>query len=173
MTDGCVYLLYNRSWKFRQLGAGQLLSGQPVRYGKYRRYSPSITYKIHTMPGHSPPFAIASASCAELPDITDSKTYYTLYGPEAILHMHLTDCCRFLNCSVRMGGRGWGVEGYVMNSQATFGGREGGGAVRYEFITSRSPPQEVQYEFITYRSPPQAVQYEFIMYLSPPPSPQK
>ena len=32
MTDGCVRLLYNGSWKFRQLAAGRLLSGQPVRY---------------------------------------------------------------------------------------------------------------------------------------------
>jgi len=46
MTDGCVHLLYNSSWKFHQLGAGQLLSGQPVRYGKGRRYGLSITYKI-------------------------------------------------------------------------------------------------------------------------------
>ncbi len=29
---------------------------------------------------------------------------YIIYGPEAYL-MHLTDRCRFLNCSVRMGGR--------------------------------------------------------------------
>jgi hypothetical protein len=28
--------------------------------------------------------------------------------------MHLTDRCRFLNCSVRMGG--WGVEGFVKNT---------------------------------------------------------
>jgi hypothetical protein len=46
MTDGCVRSLYNSSWKFLQLAAGQLLSGQPVRYGKSRRYDPSITYKI-------------------------------------------------------------------------------------------------------------------------------
>ncbi len=46
MTDGCVHLLYNISQKFHQLTAGQLLSGKPVRYGKGRQYSPSITYKI-------------------------------------------------------------------------------------------------------------------------------
>ncbi len=46
MTDGCVLLLYNSSWKFHQPAAGQLLSVQPVRYGKDRRYSPSITFKI-------------------------------------------------------------------------------------------------------------------------------
>ncbi len=34
MTDGCVHLLYNSSWKFYQLAAGQLLPGQTVRYGK-------------------------------------------------------------------------------------------------------------------------------------------
>ncbi len=48
MTDGCVHLLYNNSWKFHQLAAMQLLSGQPVRYGKGRWYCPSITYKNHT-----------------------------------------------------------------------------------------------------------------------------
>ncbi len=43
--DGCLctYLLYNSSWKFHPLAAGQLLSGQPVRYWKERRYGP---YKI-------------------------------------------------------------------------------------------------------------------------------
>ncbi len=46
MRDGCVHLLYNNSWKFHQLAARQLLSGQPVLYGKGRRYGPSITYKI-------------------------------------------------------------------------------------------------------------------------------
>jgi len=46
MTDGCVHLLFNSSWKFYQLAAGQLLSGQPERYGKDRRYGPSIMYKI-------------------------------------------------------------------------------------------------------------------------------
>ncbi len=35
--------------------------------------------------------------------------------------MHLADRCRFLNCSVRMGG-----EGFVMNSEGISGGREGG-----------------------------------------------
>jgi hypothetical protein len=30
---------------------------------------------------------------------------YFFYGPEAYL-MHLTDRCRFLNCSARIGGRG-------------------------------------------------------------------
>ncbi len=53
-----------------------------------------------------------------------------LYGPEAYL-MYLTDRCRFLNCSVRMGG-GRGGEGFVMNSQPTYGGGGGvGGAVGY------------------------------------------
>jgi hypothetical protein len=40
------------------------------------------------------------------------------FGPEAYL-MHLTDRCRFLNCSVRMEGD---VGGFVMNSQPTSGG---------------------------------------------------
>ncbi len=39
----------NSCWKFHQLESGQLLSGQPVRYGKGRWYGPSITHKItHT-----------------------------------------------------------------------------------------------------------------------------
>jgi hypothetical protein len=39
--------------------------------------------------------------------------------------MHLTDRCRFLNCSaVRMGGGG--VEGFVMNSEGISGAREEG-----------------------------------------------
>ncbi len=46
MSDGCVHLLYNCSWKFHQLAAGQFLSGQPVRYGKGRRHAPYFTYKI-------------------------------------------------------------------------------------------------------------------------------
>jgi hypothetical protein len=46
MTNGCVHLLHNSSWKFHQLAAEQLLSGQPVRYGKGRRYGPSNTYRI-------------------------------------------------------------------------------------------------------------------------------
>jgi hypothetical protein len=35
----------NSGWKFHHLTAGQLLSGQPVRYGKARRYVPSIKNK--------------------------------------------------------------------------------------------------------------------------------
>ncbi len=46
MTDGCVHLTYNCSWKFHLHTAGQLLSGQPVRYGKGMRYGLFITYKI-------------------------------------------------------------------------------------------------------------------------------
>jgi hypothetical protein len=64
MTDGCVHLLFNSSWKVYQLAAGQLLSGQQVRYGKGRRYGPSITYKItpagslsSSQPGVSPCWA--------------------------------------------------------------------------------------------------------------------
>jgi hypothetical protein len=40
-----VYIVqYSSSWKFHQLAAGQLLSGQPVLYGKGRQYGLSITY---------------------------------------------------------------------------------------------------------------------------------
>ncbi len=46
MTDDCIHLLYNSSWKFLQHAAEHLLSGQPVRYGKWRRHGPSITNKI-------------------------------------------------------------------------------------------------------------------------------
>ncbi len=41
-----VYVYYIHQLKLLQLAAGQLLSGQPVRYGKGRRYGPYITYKI-------------------------------------------------------------------------------------------------------------------------------
>ncbi len=44
----CTYVQYYSSWKFHQLAAGQLLSGQSVRYGKERRYGPSIT-KSHAV----------------------------------------------------------------------------------------------------------------------------
>jgi hypothetical protein len=40
IVDGFVHLLYNSSWKFHHLAVGQLLSGQPVRYG------PSFMHKI-------------------------------------------------------------------------------------------------------------------------------
>ncbi len=43
---GCVHLLYVFSWKFQQLVAAQLRSGQPIRYGKGRWYGSSSTYKI-------------------------------------------------------------------------------------------------------------------------------
>jgi hypothetical protein len=46
MTDGCVHLLYNSSWKLHQLAAGQMLSGESVWHGKGRRYGRSITYII-------------------------------------------------------------------------------------------------------------------------------
>ncbi len=32
LKDGCVHLTLNSSWKFHQLAAGQLLSGQPVLF---------------------------------------------------------------------------------------------------------------------------------------------
>jgi hypothetical protein len=32
-----IYYMYNSSWKFHQIAVGQLLPGQPVRYGKGRR----------------------------------------------------------------------------------------------------------------------------------------
>ncbi len=109
MTDGCVYLICNRSWKFRQLGAKQLLVRATGAVRKIQAVQPVHHEQIHTMPGHSPPFAVASASCAELPGITDSKTSYTFYGPEAYLTNAPSDRCRFLNCSVRMGGRGFPI----------------------------------------------------------------
>jgi len=41
-----VTTVNNNSWKFHQDAAGQLLSGQPVLYGKVREYGTSITHKI-------------------------------------------------------------------------------------------------------------------------------
>jgi hypothetical protein len=42
-----VYIYYiTAAGYFTQLVAGQLQSGQPIQYGKGRRYGPSITYKI-------------------------------------------------------------------------------------------------------------------------------
>ncbi len=65
MTDGCVQLLYNSSWKLQQLAAGQPLSRQPVRYDKSRLYGPSITSKItptgslsSSQPGGPPGWAL-------------------------------------------------------------------------------------------------------------------
>ncbi len=55
MTDDCVHLLHNSTWKFHQLAARKLLSGKPVRYGKGRRYGPTITRTKSHLPGHSPP----------------------------------------------------------------------------------------------------------------------
>ncbi len=58
MAVFCVHLLNNsswkflrfhcadRCWKFHQHAAGQLLSGQPVLYGRDWRYGPSIAYNI-------------------------------------------------------------------------------------------------------------------------------
>jgi hypothetical protein len=52
------------------------------------------------------------------------------YGPECYL-VHLTDRCRFLNCSVRLG-----CEGNRFEFTRYFWVEEGeGGEVRYEFIT--------------------------------------
>ncbi len=64
-----VYVCYiYTSWKFHQLAAGQLLSGQPVQYGKGRWCGPSITYKItpagslsSSLPGGPPCWASSLA----------------------------------------------------------------------------------------------------------------
>ncbi len=42
-------LLYNSRWKLRQLAAGKLLSGQPVRYQKGRRYC----HVVHLIQNHT------------------------------------------------------------------------------------------------------------------------
>jgi hypothetical protein len=55
-----VTTVNNNSWKFHQDAAGQLLSGQPVLYGKVREYGTSITHKSH-QPGHSPPASQAGS----------------------------------------------------------------------------------------------------------------
>ncbi len=46
--SGCVHLLYNSSIKIHQLAARQLLSGQPVRYGKGGRSRPVHHVQNHT-----------------------------------------------------------------------------------------------------------------------------
>ncbi len=66
MTDGCVHLLYNSSWKFNQLAAGQLLSGQPVRYGKAGSMDRPSQCKSH-LPGHCPPAQLSRAPCRASP----------------------------------------------------------------------------------------------------------
>ncbi len=67
MTDDCVHFLYNSSWKFHQLAAGKLLSGQPVRYGKAGGTARSSQYKSH-LPGLCPPPAqLSRASCRASP----------------------------------------------------------------------------------------------------------
>jgi hypothetical protein len=63
MTDGCVHLLYYRSWKFRQLTAGQLLTGQPVRFGKAGGTARPAQYKSHPLTGHCPPAKLSRAPC--------------------------------------------------------------------------------------------------------------
>jgi hypothetical protein len=83
MTDGCVHLLYNSSWKFHQLAAGQLLSGQPVRYGKGSRYGPSITNKIT-------PAGSLSPSQPGGPPCWASSLTFGLIGPYS-LHCNKTD----------------------------------------------------------------------------------
>jgi hypothetical protein len=57
--------------------------------------------------------------------------------------MHLTDRCRFLNCSVRMGGGG--VERYVMNSQPTSRG-SGGGGERYVMDDFFGPKKSLDFQ---------------------------
>ncbi len=59
MTDDCLHLLYSSSWTFYHLAAGQLLLGQPVRYGKGRLWAIRPVHQVkkntHThQPGHSP-----------------------------------------------------------------------------------------------------------------------
>jgi hypothetical protein len=54
MTDGCVHLLYNSSWKLIQLAAWQLLSGN--RYGTEKAGGPARPSRTKShAPGHSPP----------------------------------------------------------------------------------------------------------------------
>ncbi len=81
----CAHLLYKSSWKYNQLAAGQLLSGQPVWYGKGRKYWPvHTTHKItpagslsSSQPGWPPCWASALAFglidhiLPEVSDVTD------------------------------------------------------------------------------------------------------
>ncbi len=100
MTDGCGHLLSSSSsWKFHQFPARQLLSEQPVLYGKGRRYDPSIMYKITPArslsssqpdgpPSWSSPLAFGLIGCLS-PKFQSSLSALTL----AIhLCMHVTLC---------------------------------------------------------------------------------
>ncbi len=53
VTDGCVHLLYNSSWKCHPLAAGQLQSGQTIRYARQAvrpvHYSTNHTRRV-TLP---------------------------------------------------------------------------------------------------------------------------
>jgi hypothetical protein len=55
----CTFTKYNISWKFHQLAAEQLLSGQPVTVRKGQAVR-QVTYKLR-LPGHSPPVSQASS----------------------------------------------------------------------------------------------------------------
>ncbi len=101
MTDGCVHLLYNSCRKFHQLAAGQLLSGQPVRYGKARRYGQSITFKITPAESHSsrqpggPPcwtsplaFGLLGHSCK----LNTCSSHVTLYSAVHLKFIVLITC---------------------------------------------------------------------------------
>ncbi len=57
MTDGCVHLLNNSSWKFHQLADGQLPSGQPLHvYGAEKAGSTArLSHTKSHLPGHSTP----------------------------------------------------------------------------------------------------------------------
>ncbi len=57
MTNGCVPLLFNSSWKRYQLAAEQLLIGQTVWYGKAGGTAPSVTVHITPAGSLSPSWA--------------------------------------------------------------------------------------------------------------------
>jgi hypothetical protein len=84
MTDSYVHLLYNSGWKFHQLAARQLLSGQPVRYGKGMQYGPSITYKF------TPAGSLSSSQPGGLPCWASPLAFgligYILHGVFFILY---------------------------------------------------------------------------------------
>jgi hypothetical protein len=89
MTDDCVHLLSNSSWKLLQHAAGQLLSWQPVRYGKGRRYGPFITNKI------APPAGSLSSSQPGGPPCWTSPLAFDLIGYNLCLGItHVRKMCK-------------------------------------------------------------------------------
>jgi hypothetical protein len=79
MMDGCVHLLYKSSWKFRQLAAVQLMSGQSH------------------LPAHSPPASQAGRRIK--PAFYPSASLVFTGSSGAGSAHHATSYARFLQCN--------------------------------------------------------------------------